>query len=275
MIFINGKETDVSQISLERFPPEAYDILHLMAKNNKRYEFQYLWELEWDLAIRLHTVLEATNLYKSAAKFASFSTSKCNEKYWRLTEKGAFELKKGVTPQTGIEDIFINSDKYAFECATAVVIVLYKAVLDTIDTNTFNRNFANLVLYDWQYDPDLVLKDSVGTDYLPGDILYFKNPDYNPETPEWKGENSILLEEGLFYGHGIGIKTEEGMIRVLNRKRKKDAKISAYLTENIIRVDAYNISQLRNVNLYPITKRKYNIFADIIISKVGSKIYLL
>nr|WP_108669184.1 protein-glutamine gamma-glutamyltransferase [Peribacillus acanthi] len=272
---MSGKETDVSQIALEKFPPEAYDILHLMTTYNKRYEFQYLWELEWDLALRLHTVLEAINLYKSDAKFATFSTSKCNEKYWRLTDKGAFELKKGVTPQEGIEDIFINSDKYAFECATAIVIVLYKAILDTIDTKTFNRKFSDLVLYDWQYDSDLVLKDSVGRDYLPGDILYFKNPDFNPETPEWKGENSILLEEGLFYGHGIGIKTKEGMIKVLNRKRKKDAKISAYLTDNIIRIDAFSISQLRNVNLYPVMKRKYHLFSNIIISKVGSKIYLL
>ena len=46
-----------------------------------------------------------------------------NDAYWRVSEAGALELRYQVEPSTGIKDIFENGSKYAFECATAIVIV--------------------------------------------------------------------------------------------------------------------------------------------------------
>ena len=37
--------------------------------------------------------------------------------------------------------------------------------------------------------------DSV-SDFMPGDCIYFKNPDVNPKTTEWQGENTIDLGDG-------------------------------------------------------------------------------
>ncbi len=150
--------------------------------------------------------------------------SRCNEKYWKRTDNGGFQLLPTVSPHQAIDDIFYNGHEYAFECATAVIIIFYKAVLNNIGKANFNRLFADLYLHDWQYDEDLELHGYKGSDYLPGDCAYFKNPDYNPDTPQWKGENTIVLDETLYFGHGIGITTRERIIEVLNLKRKRRRK---------------------------------------------------
>lgn len=273
LIKINQKLTKVPDINLGNLPYEAADILELMAKNNKVYEYETLEELKFELIIRIQITRAAILLYKSDVQFATFRTSKCNEQYWKLTEKGAFELKPNVLPQTGIEDIFLNSNKYAFECATAIVIIFYKAVLESIDHNSFNRLFSDLILYDWEYDQDLNLETIDGTDYLPGDCVYFKNPDHDPETPHWRGENAIILEEGLYYGHGIGIKTKEGIIKALNTKRKKNPEQSAYLTDIITRVkfNIYKAYRIKNFRENPLMN--YNLFSNLIVSEIGSRTY--
>lgn len=106
--------------------------------------------------------------------------------------------------------------------------------------------FSNLLLYDWHVDEDLGIKTKKGEDYLPGDCLYFKNPDFDPQTPQWQGENTIYLGNGLHYGHGIGIKTKEEIIDTLNRKRKRNATKSAYLLPQTTRVNFIYLSQFAN-----------------------------
>ncbi|WJH35640.1 hypothetical protein N6H14_06555 [Paenibacillus sp. CC-CFT747] len=88
----------------------------------------------------------------------------------------------------GVRDIFRNGRLYAFECATAMVICLYRAVGENIGDPLFNRYFADLLLFDWHYDSDLrlITLDTHQESY-PGDILYFINPDYSPLTPQWRG----------------------------------------------------------------------------------------
>ena len=83
----------------------------------------------------------------------------------------------------------------------------------------------------WQHlDPNMDIEHVRDlTDYLPGDCRYFKNPDVDPLTPEWQGENTIDLGNETYYGHGIGIRTSDKIIDVLNRFRKDDADTSAYL----------------------------------------------
>ena len=87
------------------------------------------------------------------------------------------------------------------------------------------------------------------TDYLPGDRRYFANPDVNPETPEWQGENVIDLGDGLYFGHGIGTHKAETFIRDLNDNRKGDATREAYLVKKAGRPDF---------------KRLYNLYEDAI-----------
>lgn len=74
----------------------------------------------------------------------------------------------------------------------------YKALLSLYEEETFNRLFANLLLYTWDYDQDLRLITKTGGDLVPGDLVYFKNPQVNPATIEWQGENTIYLGNFFF-----------------------------------------------------------------------------
>jgi len=220
------------------FPQEEFqDILELMVKYREVYQYENIQQLHFELVMRLNTMNAARALLKSKAKFATFATSYCNEEYWDLNPKGAFLLKSGRYPSDAIRDIFQNGTKYAFECATAIVIIFYKAALESIGDEAFNYLFQRIVLYDWHYDEDLGISTRSGNDFLPGDCLYFKNPEFDPEKPQWRGENTIYLGKDMFYGHGIGIRTAEGIINALNKYRKEGAKETAYLKQQATRPD--------------------------------------
>jgi protein-glutamine gamma-glutamyltransferase len=128
---------------------------------------------------------------------------------------------------------------YGTECATAIVIVYYLALVEVLPAELFDQLFSDIYLMDWKYlDKDLGVGTYYGVnDSLPGDCLYFKNPDVNPDTPEWQGENVIKLIGGYYYGHGIGIKTADEIIRELNRNRIRDSVNSAYLMDMIVKPD--------------------------------------
>lgn len=243
MIFI--QHMPVTMIQLRPiFPDEkSQEILELMVKYREAYMYENMEQLRFELIVRINTIDAAHDLLKSKAKFATFAGSYCNDEYWKLNRKGAFILKKGILPSDAIKDIFENGDKYAFECATAIVIIFYKAVLDSIGKNAFNYLFSNIVLYDWHYDEDLGITTKSGNDFLPGDCLYFKNPEFDPETPQWRGENTIFLGKDMYYGHGIGIRTAQGIIEALNKYRKKDATETAYLKQQVTRLDYRYLSQ--------------------------------
>lgn len=191
--------------------------------------------LQFELKMRLHITEAAKALYASGVNFATFDTSRCNERYWIRRGNGGFQLRPGVPPSVGINDIFENGELYGFECAGAIIIVLYKAVLETVGTAVFNRYFQNLFLRDWQYDRDLRLITGTNTrEAYPGDVLYFKNPDHDPETPEWQGENVIMLNDDLYFGHGIGIESGQGIIAALNRMRRPFSFRSAFLDDLVV-----------------------------------------
>ncbi|UUZ97572.1 hypothetical protein LJK87_35295 [Paenibacillus sp. P25] len=182
--------------------------------------------------MRAAIVSASEALERSPAAFSSFRRSRCNGRYWTRTDAGGFLQNKDVSPSEAVRDIFRNGRQYAFECATAVIIVLYKAVLETIGDSAFNRLFADLYLHSWNHDTDLQLITEYGRrDTYPGDVLYFQNPDVDPATPEWQGENTVKMPKGLYYGHGIGIKNEDGIIAKLNRHRKKGSTVSAHLLD--------------------------------------------
>ncbi|MDQ0164030.1 protein-glutamine gamma-glutamyltransferase [Bacillus alveayuensis] len=246
MIIVQQVPMTIGQLK-GMFPQEPFqEMLEWMVKYREVYTYDNISQLHFELMMRLNTMKAARDLLKSKAKFATFATSYCNEEYWNLNQRGAFLLKKGKMPSDAIRDIFENGIKYAFECATAIVIIFYKAALDSIGDKAFNHLFQGLVLYDWHYDEDLGIYTRRGNDFLPGDCLYFKNPDFHPEKPQWRGENTIYLGKDMFYGHGIGIRTADGIIQTLNKYRKEDAQETAYLMQQVTRPDYRYLSSYHN-----------------------------
>jgi protein-glutamine gamma-glutamyltransferase len=202
------------------------------------YAYNTVDELRFELRTRVLLTEAAIALNESGAQFAVFRDSRCNPRLWNRNEKGGFELLPYTSPAAGIRNIFEEGMLYAFECATAIVIVLYKGLLDAMGETLFNAWFGGLLLYDWHYDKDLLLVDSKKPEEaLPGDVQYFKNPDVEADTPEWQGENALRMTEDLFYGHGVGVKPAEEIILSLNRKRRPFSVISAYLTDTVVHPD--------------------------------------
>lgn len=211
--------------------PTTKKIVDTMRKSRAVYDFSSSEQLNFRLEMGTQIVTAARALNGSGVGFATFYTSRCNPQFWELTSDGGFRLNPGVAPSGALKDIFQNGRKYAFECATAMVIVMYRATLDSIGESAFNRYFSNLYLWDWEFDENLGLDWSVPVDYFPGDIRYFKNPDVNPLHMQWQGENVIDMGSGMFYGHGIGIRSAQAIIESLNRNRKPGSTESAYLME--------------------------------------------
>lgn len=240
MIKINGDIISSSSIA-NQYTPQSIErkIIDKIASSNKTYEYNSLNELKFELSLRKNIVVASRELDKSQFSFKTFRKSKCNIKYWHRTNEGGFLLKEGISPSVAIKDIFINGSQYGTECATAIVIVYYKAILDTFSPDIFNNLFTDIQLMNWHYIHKNLRLDYVYDveDSLPGDCRYFKNPDVNPVTPEWQGENAIDLGDGTYYGHGIGIKTADEIINELNRKRKRGATKTAFLLDSASKPD--------------------------------------
>ncbi|WP_166245600.1 protein-glutamine gamma-glutamyltransferase [Paenibacillus turpanensis] len=244
MIRISDAPVSAGQL-LKEVSPSAVSLAAFMrmSTNKEQYEFDSYRNFSYEMQLRDSIVRAASELNYSGVSFAVDEKSRCNPQFWRRTANGGFELLPGVTPANAIRDIYANGAMYAFECAAAIVIVLYKAVLSTYTDDMFNRLFANLYLYHWNYDHDLRLSSVPGNQFLPGDVLYFDNPEVNPETPQWQGENVVDMGGGLYYGHGIGITTADRIIYHLNNHRRLGAMQSAFLMNQATRPDFAYLAQ--------------------------------
>jgi len=214
-------------------------IYQRMNEDTAVYSYEFIGELLFEVNLRKNIILSAKVMNQSQVRFESFANSRCNPQYWQLTSNGGFLLRHGVRPSDAIQDIYRNSSQYAFECATAMVIIYYHAVLNSMGKALFNQTFQNIYLYGWHADSDLGIKPTYLTNFLPGDVIYFKNPDFHPQTPFWRGENAVVLGDGTYFGHGLGIMTVEQIIQDLNQHRFPGANRSAYLT-NIVGRPAFN-----------------------------------
>ena len=105
--------------------------------------------------------------------------------------------------------------------------------------------FNNLLVWNWNYDADLQIITKRGEAYIPGDVIYFANPDY--KEPIWIGANTVVLGRDQYYAHGIGIKTAAGMIAALNSLRKEGATRSAYLLKQHSRLNTRYLFQFANL----------------------------
>jgi len=224
-------------------------IIQWMMEDPIVYSYPSIDELSFELKIRKSIILSAKAMSETEVQFERFLNSRCNPKYWRLTDVGGFMQQQGVKPSDAIKDIYTNSSEYAFECATAILIIYYHAVLNVLGESLFNQYFQNIYLYGWFGDPDLGIKVTYTTHFLPGDVIYFKNPDFDPETPYWRGENAVVLEDDLYFGHGIGIKTAEQIIDALNQARKAEPNQSAFLTESVARLNFDHLAKLSKSQL--------------------------
>ncbi|GEB32083.1 MULTISPECIES: protein-glutamine gamma-glutamyltransferase [Brevibacillus] len=236
MLIISGRQANPAVLAdewgLNRVQRE---VVQRMAASGEEFVYPSPELLQFELKMRDHLVRSAIALYESGIAFSTFENSRANPVYWDRTELGGFRLRTGVPPSQGIINIFQEGRKYATECATAMVIILYHAVLQSIRREDFERMFADILLYDWRYDQDLDLRTTRTTTFLPGDILYFANPDHNPDKPQWQGENAVDLGRGMYYGHGAGIRDAESMIEFLNEQRRYGATRSAYLVPQATR----------------------------------------
>jgi protein-glutamine gamma-glutamyltransferase len=284
MIQLLGRPFEHSDIwpagSIER------KIVQAMIEDPLDYSYETIDELRFELKLRKNIIASAKAMNESDMDFEIFSTSRCNPQYWILTETGGFRLRNDVLPSEAIEDFYRNSSLYGFECATAKVILLYHAILNTIGKQAFDHFFQNLYLYSWHYDPDLGLRSTRTDHFLPGDIVYFKNPDVNPSTSWWRGENGVVLDDGKFFGHGIGIMSSEEIINYLNKMRKPESVVSAFqlnsaarpafkhlatLSINRQRFDSYKIPHIViNHNKDSISLARYQRYLNQTYSQINS-----
>ncbi|MFJ7829149.1 protein-glutamine gamma-glutamyltransferase [Peribacillus sp. NPDC097284] len=270
MIKINHKPIDASQLLAGITNKNLSTIIQLMAIYPTVFEFDTLEDFRFDLKIRMKAIQASVLLEESGAEFTILEDSLCNPQVWQLTKDRAFELWPNIPPHMALNDIFINGRLYSFECGTAILVVFYKAILDSIGPKNFDRIFPDLFLYNWHYHHHLSILVHEGMDYLPGDCLYFKNPDFAPNTPEWQGENAIMLGQNLFFAHGIGVTDQQEIITELNSNRIWGSMISAYLTTHIIQIDSsayrpYSIKSERDDT---------DSLDNMIVGEIGSNTYL-
>ncbi|WP_456272912.1 protein-glutamine gamma-glutamyltransferase [Bacillus sp. AK031] len=220
------------------------EIIQSMNEARVLYSYSSLNELRFELNTRTNIIDSAKDMSEGGAEFTTFQYAICNPEYWSLTNEGGFQLRADVSPAGAVQDIYRNSSQYAFECATACVIILYHATLNSIRKPSFNSLFRNLYLYSWHTDPDLGLYTFYGDHYLPGDVVYFNNPDYSQENPWYRGINAVALDGGMFFGHGLGLMNAEQIIEFLNGTRKPGSNQPAYLTRLISRPSFNSLSAL-------------------------------
>ncbi|WP_216827482.1 protein-glutamine gamma-glutamyltransferase [Alkalihalobacterium elongatum] len=210
----------------------------------------------FEVRSRKNIIESANEMNESEVKFTTFRYARCNPAYWNLTGAGGFLLKPNVSPSEAIQDIYRNSSLYATECATACVIILYHAILKSIGRPVFNSLFYNLYLYSWHTDPDLGLYTFNGSHFLPGDIVYFNNPDFNVQTPWFRGLNAVVMSDGRFFGHGFGIMTADEILEFLNTQRQPGSNQLAYLTSLITRPSFNTLSNYVTLQRERITHKK-------------------
>lgn len=247
ILFASGESGVQSILDQYQAGSAEYEFLDKLMKSSHVYRYDSPEELAFETDLRRNIIRASYALYRGRLRFLTFHESVCNEAYWRRRNDGGFVLKNDVRPSDAINDIFLNTRLYGTECATAIVIIYYKAVLDLYGDNLFNTAFPEIILMNWRQIDELmgVALYRQLPDYVPGDCRYFRNPDVNPLTPEWQGENTIELGNGLHYGHGIGIGYPEKFIEALNRNRIEGSPVSAYLMDNATRPDFRSLYEYR------------------------------
>jgi protein-glutamine gamma-glutamyltransferase len=170
-----------------------------------------------EIAFRARVVTAAKDLAASGASFSgSADGDRVNQKLWTMGFGGRMQVRKFLEggelgkPSAALRDIFDNGHQYGFECATAMMVIYHKAILDHVGDDAFDAMFTeprNLAFFRWSIEDDdfLDVKKLVHkpTPLMPGSHYYYTNPDASPENSAFSGENVLYLGDGQFYAHGI------------------------------------------------------------------------
>jgi hypothetical protein len=172
-----------------------------------------------------------------------------DSRYFRNDSRSRI-LVAGVKASDALDHMFSEPSYYGFECATAISILHYSAVRDTLRTLTgsddlFNTKFRDMRIGQLELgvERDMsTIRKTVSGVKRTGDHGYFSNPDVTPEARAggWNGENVVVMPDGRYFGHPFGITTAADIITNLNSVRRTDlqAPRSAYLTESQYRLSA-------------------------------------
>ena len=253
MIRVNGKVVNPSSIAdLWKLKGKEWEIVERMHTNTTIYEYSSIAQLDFEVKLRDKITQAATLLYHSGLRFSVFRKSECNTRYWDRTEEGGFRKHNQASSFDAIDDIYQNGRKYATECATAIIILYYKAIAELFGSALFDKVFNSIYLMNWkELDENLGIRTHrLVPEPLPGDCLYFKNPEVNPLTAHWQGENAIYFGGDKYYGHGIGLTSAQGIIDKLNQNRKSGATQSAYLLNSATRLSPKRLFQIAQP-IYP------------------------
>lgn len=248
MIIVNGMAVTPESL-LAEYPEDSVEqkILRKLAASDTHFSYPSMDQLKFELRLRKEIIAASYELNRSGLGFEVFRETRCNPAYWKRLWDGGFALNDGANPAAAIADIFHNGSQYGTECATAMMIVYYGALLKVYGEALFNKTFPKIDLMNWHRIDRLLWE--VGNMqrrdvYLPGDRRYFNNPDVNLLTPEWQGENTIDLGNGMFYGHGVGIYKAEAIIQELNKNRVPNADESAALLDSAGRPDFIRLGNI-------------------------------
>ena len=124
----------------------SYYVITKIDKSPVSFSYNSISELDFEVNLRVAIINASYGLYKSGIDFAVFRKTRCNEAYWNRNNDGGFSLKNGVSPSDAINDIFRNGRMYATECATAMVIIYYKALADVYPKELFDSVFSEITL---------------------------------------------------------------------------------------------------------------------------------
>lgn len=221
-----------------------------------------------NLAFRQRIVQAAKDLAASGASFSgSQQTDRVNRELWTMGYGGKMQVRKFLPngeigkPSAALRDIFAQGQLYGFECATAMMVIYHKAILDHIGDDAFDRHFSEprlLSFFRWsiedddfsplkrvQEDPKLSAKPPV-----PGSHYYFKNPDASPANSAFGGENTIYLGNDQWYAHGVVgssgtyIVTTDEIIATLSSLRSPGATTKPFRIGMEMNVDGLGVSKL-------------------------------
>jgi hypothetical protein len=216
-----------------------------------------------EVAFRARVVTAAKDLAASGASFAGSSAGdKVNKELWTMGFGGRMQVRKFLAngdigkPADALRDIFSNGRAYGFECATAMMVIYHKAILDHVGDDAFNEMFTepkNLAFFRWTIEDDdfLDVKKLVHkpTPLQPGSHYYYTNPDASAENSAFGGENVLYLGEGQFYAHGIVgqsgtyLVTEKDIIDTLSALRRPGAETKPSRVAMAMWLDGYALSK--------------------------------
>jgi len=188
----------------------------------------------------------AQDMNDASHSFETIANHKMSSRFWDPEGRGSFSLRSDTSASEAMQDMFANPDEYGFECATAMVITYYKAMLDLVGPRDFDRVMnGQLRIGPWDMESTLrgALQASGSSSspaseerqasLRPGDYTYFKNWDVSEKgrSEGWQGENVIYLGDGKYYGHPFGVTTADRMVTALNSSRNEGSTQSASMLD--------------------------------------------